>query len=230
MKKVLLFLALCAGPALYAQQFGMSAHALMSFQLQRDIEVPYQDRTMRSGTAPAFGVRLETNYILPGRSIPVAGYSGIGITYIAPATDSVIYEANFRSGGSMMIVGTEKISMMSIALRFGYEFPQEFDEFLMINYGFGMGWSNFKRVYQLPEQSSTFNYTSDDFEEERFLPTRDGGVMLEIWLGGVYEFERFSVIGQYSGMIPFGGYDSNSIARIRHGLSAGIFYTLADLR
>jgi hypothetical protein len=216
----------------YAQQFGLSAQGLLSFQKQRTFQYGNSDREVRTGPGTATGIRLEMNYILPGYSIPVSAYNGIGITYLAPWTDSAVTTLRFKNTwqGAQEVALTQKISMLSIGFRCGYEFPQQFSDFLLLHYGWGFSWTRFKGNYVIPEQSPTFNYTEADFEEESFEPVVARGISIEIILGGVYEFEKFSLLGQYSGLIPLGNSQNTEFLRIRHGLTVGIFYTLADLR
>ena len=235
LKKLVCALGILTSAGISAQQFGISAHGLMSFQPNQDIPVPMSDRVMKSGTAPAPGFRFETNYLLPGYgSFPIAAYSGLAIMYIAPATDSVVYSARRISGpfggDNIDIVGTERISTFGISLRFGYEIPQDFNEFLMINYGGGMGYIRYTRQYVLPEQSATFTLTEDDFEAETFAKQSKGSFGLEIFAGCVYELERFSLIGQYSALLPMSAGSGSDILRLRHGFSVGLFYPLADFR
>src|ERR1044072_3630057 len=208
-KKLFLALGLALSVSSFAQQFGVSAQTLLMFQVQRAYNVQYSDRIVKSGTAPAIGLRVETNYILPGYGIPVSAYNGLGITYLAPATDSAVFRAHFRNSwqNDMDVIGTQRTSMFSIGLRCGYEFPQEFDEFLIIHYGWGLAWTQSRTINVLPEQSSTFNYTKDDFKEEDFEPITSNGGTLEVLVGGIYEFEKFSLIGQYSLLLPVLGYD-----------------------
>lgn len=218
--------------ATFAQQFGLSAQGLVNFQKQRTYRFRNEDREVKTGSGLATGLRMELNYILPGYSIPVSAYNGIGVTYLAPWTDSAVTTLRFKNYwmGNQEFALTQRISMLSIGFRCGYEFPQQFSDFLLIHYGWGFSWTQFKGRYVLPEQSSTFNYTEDDFETGTFDPVYSRGIGIEIILGGIYEFERFSLMGQYSGLLPLGNSGNTDVLRLRHGLTVGVFYTLVDLR
>lgn len=230
MKTFLVLLCMAMGTLqLAAQQAGLSAQGLLMFHKQRSYEMRNSDRIVRSGPGAATGIRLELNYILPGYFIPVSGYNGLGVTILAPSVDSVVYAARLRQGSTLQIAGTARTSMTSIGFRCGYEFPQEISQFLLIHYGWGFAWTKYKSQRVLPAQSSTFNYTAADFNPQDLKRVVDGGGTVELLIGGVYELEKFSLMAQYSAIIPFMAYDSG-VARLQHGLSAGIFYTLADLR
>lgn len=225
MKKIFLLLCLTSVTFCGAQQFGVSVHGLMTFQLQREMQALNSNRIIKSGIAPAPGIRLEGNYILPGFNFPVSAYNGLGVTYIAPVADSAVFTAQRKNyGGGLDIEATQKTSVLSIGFRCGYEIPQEFNDFLLIHFGWGIAWTKYTTRNILPEQSPTFNYTESDFEPEVFDPIKSNGVSLELLTGVVYEFENFSLIGQYSGLIPLS--HSEGYPRIRHGLSVGFFYPL----
>lgn len=227
MKRVLVSLAVCCSLVASAQQLGVSAQGLISFQFQR--EIPYNNRIIKSGTAPAAGIRLEANYILPGYGFPVAAYNGLGVTYIAPVDDSAVFSAQLRNNGSRFdIASTQKTSVLSIGYRCGYEIPQDFNEFMLIHFGWGAAWTKYTTRNILPSQSPAFMYTESDFEPEDLGPIKSNGASIELLTGVVYEFEMFSVIGQYSALIPLS--HSQGYPRIRHGLNVGLFYTLFDLR
>jgi hypothetical protein len=223
---------ICIGILVAAQQFGVSGHGIVWMQRaqEKEIDVGNTTRMVKTYASPTPGFRVELNYILPGYAFPVSGYNGIGLTYIAPSTDSTYYYARSASGfgGQTGILGTKKTSILSIGLRFGYEIPQEFNDFLLLHAGLGFSYCRFTSQNILPEQSATFNHTAADFDPETFEKVSDGGMGIEVFVGGVYEFEKFSVLGQYSLMVPWGGIESKP--GIRHGPSIGIFYTLADLR
>lgn len=230
MKKALFTVAsACISFFGFAQQFGISGQGVVWMQMPREIEVNSgwsQDRIIKTGISPAVGFRVEANYILPGFNIPVSGYNGLGVTIITPKEDSAFYYADLANGfgGPVGIIGTRKTSVMSIGLRFGYEIPQEFNDFLLIHYGFGFSFTRFKMQNVLPAQSATFNYTASDFDSEDFEPVKYGGMGIEIMVGAVYEFESFSLFGQYSVMIPAAF--SNDDIGLRHGPTVGFFYPL----
>lgn len=233
MKKALFTLAgVCLGIIASAQQFGISAQGVVWMQRPQEIEIDLGNtsRIMKTGVSPAVGFRVEGNYILPGFNIPVSGYNGVGLTYISPSTDSAFYYAESASGfgPQIGILGTRKTSILSIGLRFGYEIPQEFNDFLLLHYGFGFSFTRFTTQNVLPEQSSTFQYTASDFKSETFDKVKDGGMGIEIMVGAVYEFESFSLFGQYSLMIPMVAFDSDAIG-LRHGPTVGLFYPLYRL-
>lgn len=233
MKKVLFTLALaCMGIIASAQQFGISGQGVLWMQRPQNIEVDMGNtsRTIRTGISPAVGFRVEGNYILPGFNFPASGYNGIGLTYIAPVTDSAFYYAESASGlgADIGIVGTRKTSILSIGLRFGYEIPQEFNDFLLLHYGFGFSFTRFTTQNVLPDESSTFPFNASDFKSETFEKVKDGGMGIEIVVGAVYEFESFSLFGQYSVMLPVVAFESEQ-SGLRHGPSVGLFYPLYRL-
>jgi hypothetical protein len=214
----------------HAQQFGVSAQAIMHVRSGYDMEYamnntwPNSSRTITNKMAFAPGIRVEANYILPGFSAPISGYNGVGFSIIAPMVDSLVYVAQLKNSSwtnSIDILGTRKISMFNIGLRFGYEIPQTFNDFLLIHIGFGFGYSRVKQQLVLPETSSTFQYTEDDFEDGTFDPIKNGTVNLEILGGVVYEFEKFSLIGQYSVNI-YPTLDIDNTPKLRHGPTLGV--------
>ena len=213
----------------FAQQFGFSGQGVLWMRRPHEVRVnpgSGGNRVIMTGIAPAVGIRLEGNYILPGYGFPVSGYNGIGVTWIAPSSDSAFYYAERSTGfgGPVSILGTEKTSILSIGIRFGYELPQDFNDFLLLHYGFGFGFTSFKSRYVLPEQSATFNYTMDDFKSETFEPRKARDFGIEFIVGAVYELEYVSIFGQYSLLLPVIGFNSNTSVGLRHGPSIGVFY------
>lgn len=232
MKKALVTLAgICLGVMATAQQLGISAQGVVWMQRPQEIEIDLGNtsRIMKTGVSPAAGFRVEGNYILPGFNIPVSGYNGVGVTIIAPSTDSAFYYAKSASGfgADIPIIGTRKTSILSIGLRFGYEIPQEFNDFLLLHYGFGFSFTRFTTQNILPDQSTSFNYTASDFDPKTFEKVKDGGMGIEIMVGAVYEFESFSLFGQYSVMLPLVAFEEN--IGLRHGPTVGLFYPLYRL-
>jgi hypothetical protein len=231
MKRFLITLSVCvSGITAHAQQFGLSAQALAFFQVPRQYEYSYgtSERIIRTGGMPAAGFRLEGNYILPGYTAPVSAYNGIGITFLAPKEDSCVYYARLNNSGGLQIAGTRKTSLLSIGFRCGYEIPQEFNDFLMLHVGWGVSWIRYTNRYILPEESAQFAYSAGDFEGDTFDKTKSRAIGLELVAGGVYEFEHFSALAQYSFLFPTAASDENVVS-MRHGISVGIFYPLYRL-
>ena len=220
---------IASGISLSAQQFGVSAQGVMHVRSAFDVNYssnvgPNSSRTIKNNMSFAPGIRIEANYILPGFSAPVSGYNGIGFSIIAPMVDSLVYTAKLRNNSwsnYVDILGTRKISMVNVGLRFGYEIPQTFNDFLLIHVGFGMGFTRVKEQLVLPEQTGTFQYTEADFEEGTFDPVKKGTLNLEILTGVVYEFENFSLIGQYSVNL-YPTLSSDGVPKFRHGPSVGV--------
>lgn len=232
MKKILASLAilvLSANLSLHSQALGLSAYAIGMFpKLDMPEYIPYYNtpRTLTQATKFSPGVRIEANYILPGFSFPVTGFNGLGYTYFLPVTDSTVVNAHFKnSGGNISVAGTRKITNSVISIRFGYEIPQTFDDFLLIHFGMGMGYGKWKYTNILPEKTTSFNYDQSDFDESDFEPVKVRSAHLEILFGGVYELEHFSITGQYSVMFPFGG-GRDKVLHFGHGLNVGIFIPL----
>jgi hypothetical protein len=232
MKKIIIALTafLFASHALEAQSFGVSAYGLGYMVKTPDQTVSNYSSTRTLGHTSPFnpGFRVEMNYILPGFNIPISGFNGLGLSYFAPHTDSAVFLAPMANGYyTPTVIGTEKTSQMNIGLRFGYEIPQTFNDFLLIHFGWGMGFNRYKSQYILPEQSSTFNYTSADFDPETFLPRKSGSFGMEVLGGVAYEFERSSLIGQYSFAFGLGGSEEGH--GYKHGITAGIYFPLKKL-
>lgn len=213
--------------ATHAQQFGLSAQGLAFFQVPRQYEfgTGQDERIIRTNSMPSAGFRIECNYILPGYSVPVSAYNGVGITYVAPKEDSCVYYARLDNGGGLAIAGTRKTSMLSIGFRCGYEIPQEFNDFLLLHVGWGMSWIRYSNRYILPDQSADFPFEASDFEGTTFDKTNSRAIGLELTAGAVYEFEYFSALAQYSFIFPAAASDENVVS-MRHGISVGIFYPL----
>lgn len=211
---------------LKSQSFGVSAYALGSIVKNPNQTYNYNNTSREVGHTPAFnpGFRAELNYILPGFNIPVSGFNGLGFSYFAPHSDSAVFLATMTNNfDRLTVLGTEKTSMYNIGMRFGYEIPQTFNDFLLIHFGWGMGYNHYKSQYVLPEQSPTFNYTTNDFDPETFIPRKSGSFAMEVLAGAAYEFERFSIVGQYSVSFQLGGLVSHGY---RHGATVGIYYPL----
>ena len=229
MKKTIFtaLILICALNNLKSQSFGASAYVLGTMVKNPDQSTSYNGPTREIGHMSPFnpGFRLELNYILPGFNIPVSGFNGLGFSYYAPHSDSAVFMApSANNYYTLDVLGTEKTSMYNIGLRFGYEIPQTFNDFLLIHFGWGMGYNHYKSQYVLPEQSSTFNYTAADFDPETFVPRKSGAFEIELLTGVVYELERFSLVGQYSFSLELGGFDGGH--GYRHGLTAGIYFPL----
>jgi hypothetical protein len=209
-----------------AQSFGVSAYALGFVVKNQDYVDNFTGPERIIGHMPAFtpGVRVEMNFLVPGYGFPASGFNGLGISYFAPHSDSVIFNARLNNGYTIDdIIGIEKTTTFQIGFRFGYEFPQTFNDFLMINYGWGMGYQHTKKEYVLPDETARFPFTADDFEAETFLPRNHGEFALELFVGAVYELEKFSLVGQYSFSTGIDSFEQHSY---RHGLTAGIYYPL----
>jgi hypothetical protein len=206
----------------YAQQFGVSAAGLVFFQPNRVFETN-NGRIINTGSSPAAGIRIEGNYILHSPFFPVSAYNGIGVTFVAPSTDSAVYNAQLKNGGGLELIGLQKSSMLNIGLRFGYEIPQQFDDFLIIHAGFGLSFTKITRTNIFPDDMASSAYQQSDFESETFDPVVSRGASFEILVGAVYEFEKFSLLGQYSFVKPWSGINEEPF---RHGPSVGIFIPL----
>lgn len=235
-KSIFAFALLCCfvcTQRLHAQAFGMSGSVVGFFPKFKDVTYSssYYSSTVRTlGHVTAFspGIRIEGNYILPGFNFPISGYNGIGFTYFFPLMDSAFYMARTKNGYSVDVLGKSKTTNYNISLRFAYEIPQTFNDFLLLHIGWGMGYMHSKTEYILPDKSPTFNYDKSDFDETSFIPTKHGGIAVEVLAGGIYELEHFSIIGQYSVMFGFDEGLSTTI-RYQHGFTLGIFYPLKKL-
>ncbi|HET6992421.1 MAG TPA: hypothetical protein VFJ43_13895 [Bacteroidia bacterium] len=214
-----------------SQSLGVSGSFVGFFPKYRPIDYynsnTYITRTIGHTGNFSPGIRLEGNYILPGYSIPVSGFNGIGFTYFFPVIDSAVYTARLKNYGNLPvnILGTSRITYTQFSFRFAYEIPQSFNEFLLLNAGWGVGYMHYKKENILPEKTPAFNYEKSDFDESAFVPVKKGSAAIEILFGGTYEFEHFYIMAHYSLILDFGD-DSENPVRYRHGLTAGIFYPL----
>ena len=231
MKKIVLifFFSIVISPFLDAQTFGVSAYALAFIPNYPEIVVRNSqgdERVVGHLFPVSPGIRVEGNYILPGFSFPVSAFNGLGFSYYFPHEDSAYYRPVLLSGTTLDVLATRKVSSRQFNFRFGYEIPQTFNDFLLLHFGWGMGYMNSTTQNIIPEKSPVFNYELSDFEETSFLPVRKGEFSIDILAGAVYEFEHLSVIGQYS---VIAGINGASGARFRHGLTVGVFYPLKQL-
>ncbi|MDQ3109732.1 MAG: hypothetical protein M3R17_07535 [Bacteroidota bacterium] len=236
MKKIIFTTLTCLLLAVYAgaQSFGVSAYALGFIAKYPDAMDRTNNTNRQMGHMSPFspGIRIEGNYILQGYSIPVSAFNGIGFSYYFPHTDSAFYIADLanNSYNRVEIAGTAERTCYVISLRFGYEIPQEFNEFLLLHFGWGMGYKRSSSRFILPEKTATFNYNQDDFKAEDFLPEKSGRVAIEILFGGIYELEHFSVTAQYSAILGLGGAVNNHPqTKYMHGITAGIYLPLKRL-
>jgi hypothetical protein len=222
MKRLIVFcIGVLLASSLAAQSWGMSAHALGFF-----LNKPYAPETIRPSSPFSPGIRVEGNYIVPGFTFPISGFNGLGISYYLPYQDSVVILAPLKRGGyDLFIPGVQSTTAYNLDLRFAYEIPQTFNDFLMLHAGWGFDVALLRYHYVFPDKSTS--YTPDDFKEGTFDTYSSIGFEGEIFVGAVYELEKFSLVGQY---IVCPGVNSMTQKFIfRHGLSAGIYYPLKKL-
>jgi hypothetical protein len=226
MKKLLSILAafVLLSPALSAQALGFSAHAVSYFPKYQDILVSgSSNRTVGHTGKFVPGISLEANYILPGFNFPVTGYNGIDFTYCFPVTDSAVLLLDRVNGSTLQKLGTNKIQFKHVGLRFGYEIPQTFNDFLLLHVGWGMGMMSAKTTPIIPERSTEFPFDPSDFTAESTESMKRRAATIEILFGGVYELEKISITGQYSFLYSFGVVGSSVY---RHSFNVGVFVPL----
>ncbi|CAN5157592.1 hypothetical protein BH09BAC5_BH09BAC5_16420 [soil metagenome] len=236
MKEIVSLVALvCFSIIMNAQSFGISAHGLAFMEKNSDVTIGNSNSGRTLGHMSPFspGFRFEGNYILPGFSIPVSGYNAIAFTYFLPHSDSAYTEANLLNNfySTVPIFGTIKTNRYLLGLRFAYEIPQSFNDFLMLHIGWGMGYRHTSSTFVLPEKSATFNYDQSDFDPATFVPVKSGGFAIEILFGGIYELEKFSITAQYSVLFGINSDSNQRLAqeKFRHGLTVGIYLPLKRL-
>ena len=221
MKKLIAF---CTGlffiSSLAAQSWGASAYAIGAF-----LNKPYENYVIGHSSPFSPGIRIEGNYIVPGFTFPVSGFNGLSFSYYFPYQDSVEIMAPLKNWGTIFFPGKESTTAYNLGLRFAYEIPQTFNDFLMIHAGWGFDVALLRSHYVFPDKD--FNYSYDDFDPRTFKPCNYIGFEGELFVGVVYELEKFSLVGQYIGWPGV-----NSMTQrftFRHGLSAGIYYPLKQL-
>lgn len=223
---------------LQAQSLGVSASLLGYMPKYRPEFSSNYNNDRQIGNAATFtpGIRIEANYMLPGYNFPVTGYNGFGISYFPASTDSTVFGAYLNNGQLISnILSVRKVTQTVIALRFGYEIPQTFNDFLLLHFGIAMGYSSVKYTNKVPEKSNSFQYEISDFDASSLEPLKDRNLHVEPMFGIAYELEHFSILAQYSVMIPLGGYQvgSNSnqppVYKFKHGASVGIYVPLKQL-
>ncbi|MCX6312262.1 MAG: hypothetical protein NT084_11590 [Bacteroidetes bacterium] len=228
MKKIILIafsISILIPNLVKSQSLGFSAYALGFFPkapVPIDESV-YQGRTMGHTSTFSPGVRIEANCMMIGTSPAKFGYTGLGFSYFLPHSDSAFYQAKLKSGFTVPVVATTKTTCSHISLRFAYDIPQTFNEFISIHIGVGMGFLQYKTQNILPEKSTTFNHDASEFDASNFTPVRSGDISMEVLVGALYELEKFSVVGQYSYVL---GMDRMYGKGNRHGLTVGIYYPL----
>jgi hypothetical protein len=228
MKKIFfpLFAFFLLSSALCAQSLGVGVYALGFFPKPVDaIDQTIYSDPREMGHMPSFspGIRGELNIMQVGMSPAKIGYLGLGVSYFFPHSDSAYYIAQLKTGHGVKILGTQKTTALDISMRIAYDIPQSFNDFLSLHLGLGIGMLRYTTTLELPEKSSTFNYEKSDFEEESFVTYPSGDVHLEVLAGGMYEFEKFYIVGQYSLII---GMDRQFGRGNRHGITAGIYYPI----
>lgn len=215
MKKFISFLSclFCIG-CLSAQSWGISAQALGVF-----LNNPYESEVIGHSNPFSPGIRIEGNYIVPGFTFPISGFNGLSFSYYLPYQDSVEVVAPLKNWGILYFPGKESTTAYNLGLRFAYEIPQTFNDFLMIHAGWGFDVALLRSHYVLPDK-----YNADDFKPGTFKPNNYIGFEGEIFVGVAYELEKFSLVGQYIG---WPGVNSmTEMFTFRHGFSAGIYYPL----
>jgi hypothetical protein len=228
----LFFLFIFCVPA-FSQQRGISAHVVAlvpDYDNEMEMYNSFSGLYVHHKNVVCPGIRLEGNSIRKD-GFPVSVIKGLGITYIIPFLDSAQYIL-VNKGGSPFYVyrGQRRSSMVNLSLRFGYEIPQSFNEFLTITLGFGGGALTSRGVYLVPPPTPNgYVYTKDDFDPKSLGPHWDMTANFEGFTGIIYEFEKYSAIVQYSYSYSFSaareGYGLLD-AHNRHQFSVGIFYPL----
>jgi hypothetical protein len=224
---LILAFALSAG-ILNAQSVGASAYFLGFSVVNPDDFMTVGNGQRALGHMSSFspGVRVEANFLVPALA---SGFNGLGFSYFFPHPDSAFFYGRLNNNNTGVdVLGKEVSTSYMISFRFGYQIPQSFNDFLMINVGWGFGFQHTKTWYELPEKSATFNYDKSDFDPATFEPGVDARPFFELLLGGTYEFEKFYVAAHYSFMRKFSnsaGYE-HRYEKYRHGLTAGIYFPL----
>jgi hypothetical protein len=180
------------------------------------------------------GARVEYNYMRDDgdRIYPFfADYFGAGISYIFPFKDSASYVLQTTQGYPFEVNKAEvKNDMLNLGMHFGYKIPQEFNDFLSIFLGAGGGVLTSRATYPLPPPHGTYTYTREEFKPESFHSVRKFTANMEAFVLLNYEFERFSVMGQYSFLYSFTEARTNDSglldSHIRSQVTLGIFYPL----
>lgn len=232
-KVVAAIVLLLSSLATYAQQLGVSGSLVGIIPVYDNVQ-DYSGYNAPLHHINHFmpGIRVEGNYLLKGFNFPISGYNGIGFTFVAPTKDSASYDLFLKSGGDVNVRrGIQRSSMLNFALQFGYEIPQNFNDFLTIHIGWGGGALSSRTVNLVPEPSLFFQYDPSDFDSRSFEPLWDVTANVEVFTGVVYELEKFSLIAQYAFLYGFNRtafYSNSGImqSHLRHQFSFGIFYTL----
>jgi hypothetical protein len=229
----LFFLLIVFSVPLFSQQLGVTASAvafLPRYDNRDEAYNPdyYYHIQHKNKVWP--GLRLELNFLGRERRFPIASYRGFAITYLAPKQDSASFVLKYNSGSELWVRrGLQRSSMVNISLRVGFEIPQNFSDFLMIHIGLGAGILSSRTVYQLPEDTQYRTYDKADFVPETFGPHWNMTAGFEAFTGAVYEFEKFSLVAQYSflyGLYGVRGRFGLLDTTIRNQVSVGIFYPL----
>ncbi len=226
MKQILVvaIFSLCFSTFSFAQSAGINA-ALIGSTIHYPQLGNYYINPRPMGKTNGFspGLRLEGNLMTPERKI--FNYNAIGVSYYFPRRDSTYYFLELTSDSALLVFGTFKTTSMQVSIKSAWNIPFHF-EFLTIHVGIGYGLARYKTQLVLPDKSDSFNYDKSDFRGYYFEPKKSYGSTTELLAGGLYEFEKFYILAQYS--LIFETINSTEPA-VRNGLHVGIYYPLIRL-
>ncbi len=164
-------------------------------------------------TTPIPAFRLEANLVM-------SSFSGIGVSFSLPVRDSVFVAGrrNYQLSGWRCESVTR---YFNFCFRFGYEIPQEYSDFLLIHAGFGFGFERQKIIYQITDfDPSTDRFEDEDIDTES-MKKRNGEMTPELFVGALYEFEKFSLFAQYGFRFSFG--DESLTYKYNSVITAGVY-------
>lgn len=231
---LLFFLFVVFSAPLFSQQLGVTGSVLAFIPRYENLSYHYNPQNSQHLQHKKNiiwpGVRLELNHFETGRKFPFVSYLGFSITYLIPKLDSSSYYLRRTDGGELFVRrGVQRNSMFNFAFKLGLEIPQNLSDFLMIHICLGGGILSSRTMYLMPENTQYSTYNKEDFAQDTFGPWWNATVNSELFAGAVYEFEKYSIVGQYSflyGVNSLYGTGALLDTRIRNQVSIGIFYPL----
>jgi hypothetical protein len=168
------------------------------------------------------GVRIERTSNNPGNRFPKRGFTGWGLSYLFPKSDSGVAPLSTLNGMGEEFAVTRRVSILEGSLRLGFEIPQP-AEFLQVHFGLGVGLFLSWTTLNAPDQPG-FDpalYDPADFETQL-----GKGASSEFMVCTMYELERFYIVATYSGKVYMGLIAATQTIPIYHGLTAGIYYPI----
>lgn len=127
------------------------------------------------------------------------------------------------TGTVQTATGKRRQSQWDGIVKFGFEMPQHWNDFLFLNVGLGLGVSHGTVNYELPSYDSQYYQASYNHVMNQTDIEKGFGLMTDEFISVFYEFDKFYIFGQVEGVDNLNDYANEGIS-IR--LNTGIYYKI----